>query len=186
MAASTASMCLRRESLSVHVHISSHDCSRFKMSPFDGQAKGCCARDVRPCRGLCLILLPAYRLLRDERPRTDPVARHLLTFIRDVYDAAWRVCLLNGTGGFARGQDDLEIAVATVPFLDATRELPSFQVERVAFGNPAAQHFRHCTHGAEAGERGLGVPFQQDKDLRLAAGIFADGYLRRRLGACRL
>src|SRR5687768_3375075 len=29
MAASTASMCLRRESLSVHVHISSHDCSRF-------------------------------------------------------------------------------------------------------------------------------------------------------------
>src|SRR5215213_5035530 len=115
-----------------------------------------------------------------------PVARYLLTFIRDVYDAAWRVCLLNGTGGFARGQDDLEVAVTTVPFLDATRELPSFQVERVAFRNPTAQHFRHWTHGAEAGERGLGVSFQQDKDLRLATGIFADGYLRRRFVACRL
>ena len=115
-----------------------------------------------------------------------PVIRYLPTFIRDVYDAAWRVCLLNGTGGFARGQDDLEVAVTTVPFLDATRELPSFQVERVAFRNPTAQHFRHWTHGAEAGERGLGVSFQQDKDLRLATGIFADGYLRRRFVACRL
>src|SRR5215211_8644499 len=160
MAASTASMCLRRESLSVHVHISSHDCSRFKMSPFGGQATDCCARDIRPCRGLCLISRTVFFEMSGREQSLTPVARYLLTFIRDVYDAAWRVCLLNGTGGFARGQDDLEVAVATVPFLDATRELPSFQVERVAFGNPAAQHFRHCTHGAEAGERGLGVPFQ--------------------------
>src|SRR5215212_2064959 len=34
MAASTASICLRRESLSVQVHMSSKDSSRFKVSPF--------------------------------------------------------------------------------------------------------------------------------------------------------
>src|SRR5215211_320517 len=54
MAASTASMCLRRESLSVQAHISSQDCSRFKTSPsVDGsQATGIALgrRLVSECR----------------------------------------------------------------------------------------------------------------------------------------
>src|SRR5215211_5243812 len=185
MAASTASMCLRRESLSVHVHISSHDCSRFNGLPsvdryqvVAGGTFGCAGESVSFC-------YPRTVLFKTGGPEHSltPVARYLLTFIRDVYDAGWRVGFLNGTRGFARGQDDLEVACAPIPFLDAAREQPSFQVERVAFGNPAAQHFRLFSHRAETGERGLGVPFQPDKDLRLAAGIFAESYLRRRLVA---
>src|SRR5215204_7779563 len=97
-----------------------------------------------------------------------PVARNLhITFVRDFYDAAWRVRLLDGSGGFARDKDNLEVAGAAVPFLDAARELPSLQVEREALGYLAAQHATLLSHRTEAGERGLGIPFQPDHDLRL-------------------
>src|SRR5215204_3325166 len=113
------------------------------------------------------------------------VARNLLlTFIRDSYDAAWRVRLLDGSGGFASDQDDLEVACAPVPFLDAARELPPFQVEREALGDLPAQHATLLPHRAEAGERGLGVPFQPDHDIRLTAGVVAEGNLRRRFPCC--
>src|SRR5215208_1328967 len=116
-----------------------------------------------------------------------PVARNLLiTFVRDFYDAAWRVRLLNGSGGFARDKDDLEVAGPPVPFLDAARELPSFQAEREALGDLAAQHATLSSHRAEAGERSLWIPFQLDHDLRLTAGVFAEGDLRRRRFPCRL
>src|SRR5918998_137651 len=104
----------------------------------------------------------------------------LLTFVRDFYDAAWCVRLLNGSGGFARHQDDLEVAGAPVTFLDAAGELPPFQVEREALGDLAAQHATLFSHRTEAGERGLGVSFQPDHGLWLIAGVFAEGYLRRR------
>src|SRR5215208_3953459 len=110
----------------------------------------------------------------------------LLTFVRDFYDAAWRVRLLDGSGGFARHKEDLEVACAPVPFLDAARELPPFQVEREALGDLAAQHARFLSHRAEAGERGLWVPFQPDHDIRLTAGIVAEGELRRRRFPCGL
>ena len=42
------------------------------------------------------------------------------------------------------------------------------------------------SHRAEAGERGLGVPFQPDHDIRLTAGVVAEGDLRRRRFPCRL
>ena len=62
----------------------------------------------------------------------------LTPFVRHVYDAARRVCLLDGSGGFSRHEDDLEVAVAPVLFLDAARELPSFEVELEALGDLAA------------------------------------------------
>src|SRR4029450_10576573 len=108
------------------------------------------------------------------------IAPLLLTFVRDFYDAAWRVRLLDGSGGFASDQDDLEVAGAPIPFLDAARELPPFQVERVALGNLAAQHARLLSHRTEAGERGLGVSFQPDHDIRFTSGVVAEGKLRRR------
>src|SRR5215204_421352 len=110
----------------------------------------------------------------------------LLTFVRDFYDTAGRVRLLDGSGGFARHKEDLEVACAPVPFLDAARELPPFQVERVALGDLAAQHARLLSHRTEAGERGLGVPFQPDHDVRLTAGVVAEGELRRRRFPCGL
>src|SRR5919107_4525077 len=110
----------------------------------------------------------------------------LLTFVRDFYDAAWRVRLLDGSGGFACHKEDLEVARVPVPFLDAARELPPFQVERVALGDLSAQHARLLSHQTEAGERGLGVPFQPDHDFRLTVGAVAEGELRRRRFRCRL
>src|SRR5918994_700047 len=110
----------------------------------------------------------------------------LLTFVRDFYDTAWRVRLLDGSGGFARHKEDLEVACAPVPFLDAARELPPFQVERVALGDLAAQHARLLSHRTEAGERGLGVPFQPDHDFRLITWVVAEGELRTRRFPCRL
>src|ERR671917_1433183 len=110
----------------------------------------------------------------------------LIPFIRDAYDAAWRVRLLDGSGSFAGDQDHLEAAGAPVLFLDAARELPSLQVEREAFGHLAAQHATLLSHRTEAGERSLGIPFQPDHDLRLTAGVVAEGDLRRRRFSCRL
>src|SRR5215216_178065 len=110
----------------------------------------------------------------------------LLTFVRDFYDAAWRVRLLNGSGGFASDKDDLEVAGTPVLFLDATRELPPFQVERETLGNLAAQHATLLSHRTETGERGLGIPFQLDHDIRLTAGVVAEGELRRGRFPCGL
>src|SRR5918995_5840261 len=110
----------------------------------------------------------------------------LLTFVRDFYDAAWHVRLLDGSGGFASDQEDLEVAGTPVLFLDATRELPPFQVERETLGYLAAQHATLLSHRTEAGERGLGISFQPDHDLRLTAGVVAEGDLRRRRFPCRL
>src|SRR5215207_8872989 len=184
MAASTASMCLRRESLSVHAHISSHDCSRFYcLLPVDGfqvvavGTFGCAQELVWSC-----YLHTVF--IETRRPRTIPDACSLLTLVRDSYDAAWCVRLLDRSCGFAGDQDDLEIAGAPVLFLDAARELPPFQVEREALGDLAAQHATLLPHRAEAGERGLGVPFQADHDIRLTAGVVAEGNLRRRFPCC--
>src|ERR687889_1454352 len=110
----------------------------------------------------------------------------LTTFVRDSYDAAWRVRLLDGSGGFASDQDDLEVACAPVPFLDAARELLPFQVEREALGDLAAQHARLLSHRTEAGERGLGVSFQPDHRLRLTAGVVSERDLRGRRFSCGL
>src|SRR5215208_3825382 len=110
----------------------------------------------------------------------------LLTFVRHFYDAARCVRLLDGSGGFAGDQDDLEVAGAPVPFLDAARELPPFQVEREALGDLAVQHARLLSHREEAGERGLGVSFQPDHDIRLSTGVVAEGKLRRRRFPCGL
>src|SRR5688500_13987039 len=94
----------------------------------------------------------------------------LLTFIRNFYDAAGRVRLLDGSGGFAGHQDDFEFAGVPVPFLDAARELLPLQVECEALGHLAAQHATLLSHRAEAGERGPGIPFQPDHDVRITAG----------------
>src|SRR5215217_3580143 len=110
----------------------------------------------------------------------------LLTFVRDSYDAAWRVRLLDGSGGFASDQDDLEVAGALILFLDTARELPPFQVEREALGDLTAQHATLLSYRAEAGERGLGVSFQPDHDIRLTAGVVAEGELRGRRFPCGL
>src|SRR5215203_1902294 len=186
MAASTASMCLRRESLSVHAHISSHDCSRFNcLLPVDGfqvvavGTFGCAQELVWSC-----YLHTVF--IETRRPRTFPDACSLLTLVRDSYDAAWCVRLLDRSCGFAGDQDDLEIAGAPVLFLDAARELPPFQVEREALGDLAAQHARLLSHRTEAGERGLGVPFQPDHDIRLTTGVVAESKLRRRRFPCCL
>src|SRR5919107_1258229 len=110
----------------------------------------------------------------------------LLTFIRDFYDAAWRVRLLDGSGGIAGDQDNLEVAGASVLFLDAARELPPFQVERETIGDLPAQHATLFSHRAEAGERGLGVSFQPDHGLGLSAGVVSERDLRRRRSSCGL
>src|ERR687897_452641 len=110
----------------------------------------------------------------------------LLAFVRDFYDTAWRVRLLDGSGSFARHKDDLEVACAPVPFLDAARESPSFQVEIEAFGDPTAQHDLLFSNRTEAGERCPWVPFQPDHDFRLTARVVAEGELRRRRFPCRL
>src|ERR687897_243035 len=110
----------------------------------------------------------------------------LLTFVRDFYDTAWCVRLLDGSGGFARHKEDLEVACAPVPFLDAARESPSFQVEIEAFGDPTAKHDLLFSNRTEAGERCPWVPFQPDHDFRLTAGVVAEGELRRRRFCCGL
>src|SRR5215216_4465165 len=110
----------------------------------------------------------------------------LLTFVRDFYDAAWRVRLLDGSGGFASDKEDLEVAGTPVLFLDATRELPPFQVERETLGNLTAQHATLLSHRTETGERGLGIPFQLNHDIRLTAGIVAEGEFRRGRFPCGL
>src|ERR671910_1101872 len=121
------------------------------------------------------------------RPRSlTPVAWYLLTFIRDAYDAAWRVRLLDGSGGIAGNQDNLEIAGAPVPFLDAARELLSLQVEREALGHLPTQYATLFSHRAEAGERGLGGPFQPDHGLGLTVGVVSERDLRRRRFSCGL
>src|SRR5215203_88746 len=145
MAVSTASMCLRNESIWVHSHMRSQASSRFTTCPM-----------VSP-----------------------------LSFIRNFYDAAGGVRLLDGARGFAGGQDDLEVTLFVVPFLDPAGELLPFQVELEALGDLAAEHFLRLSHRAEAGERGPGVPFQPDHDVRLAPGIIAESDLRRpRIPGC--
>src|SRR5215210_2893107 len=193
MAASTASMCLRRESLSVHVHISSHDCSRFNcllsVDRLQVSGFGLLWAEHSAVPGTLThfaTCVPSSSERRGPEHSLMPVAWHLLTFIRDSYDAAWRVRLLDGSGRFASDQDDLEVAGAPIPFLDAARELSPFQVEHEALGDLAAQHATLFSHRAEAGERGLGVPFQPDHDIRLTAGVVAEGDFRRRRFPCDL
>src|SRR4051795_984360 len=98
MAASTASMCLRKESLSVHSVMRFQASSRFTTCP---------------------IVSP-------------------LSFIRNLYDAAGGVRLLYGAGGFSGGQDDLEVTLFVVPFLDVAGELLPLQIELEALGDLAA------------------------------------------------
>src|SRR5918911_1504845 len=86
MAASTASMCLRRESLSVHSHSSSQDSSRFTGSSNEGFRAA--------------ILPSAIATTRHGPP--------LATLVGEPYDAAARVRLLNGAGRVVGCQDDLE------------------------------------------------------------------------------
>src|ERR671916_2987855 len=77
MAASTASMCLRSESLSVHSQSRFHASSRFKV---------------------CLPPVGSSQASGYSKPI-------LATCVRDVYDAAARVRLLRGAGGVAGDQD---------------------------------------------------------------------------------
>src|SRR5918997_2807173 len=117
MAASTASMCLRRESPSVHSHKSSQDSSRFT---------GASSKGFRPsghftpgCRSGKLAALCALG--------------------GDVQDAAAGTRLLHGARRVVGGKDDLQAAPARILLLDAAREPLSLRVEGVAFGDPPAQ-----------------------------------------------
>src|SRR5919205_1091527 len=128
MAASTASMCLRRESPSVHLHSSSQDSSRFI---------GASSKRLR--FGAAILPVAAAR-------RAPPLA----AFVGDVYEAAAGVRLLYGSGRVVGGQDDLQPALTWILFLDATRELLAFRVEGVAFGDPAAQDALFASDSADA------------------------------------
>src|SRR5918997_1059906 len=190
MAASTASMCLRKESLSVHSHMRSQASSLFTacptVSPFgrwhqasgsgrvaspeEGSARGQKSGNKRgsrtlPTKTIC-SLMPV-------------VFSRNLSFVRHLYDAAGGVRLLDGAGGFAGGQDDLEVTLLLVPFLDAAGESLPSRVELEALGDLPAEHLLRRPHRAEAGERRLGGPFQPDNDGRLVPGFAAQGDLRR-------
>src|SRR5918997_7151033 len=157
MAASTASMCLRRESLSVHSHKSSQDSSRFTGAS---------------SKGFRAAILPAAAAATTSPP--------LAARVGDVYDAAAGVRLLHGAGSVVGRQDDLQAATARILFLDAARELLSF--EGVAFGNPAAQDVLFAPDGADAGESGLGIALETEHDAR-RVGSLAEGGFR---GRCAL
>src|SRR5918998_2609481 len=151
MAASTASVCLRSESLSVHSHKSSQDSSRFTGAS---------------SKGFRAAILPAAAAATTSSP--------LAARVGDVYDAAAGVRLLHGSGSVVGGQDDLQAAPARILFLDAARELLPFRAEGVAFGNPAAQDALFTPDGADAGEGGLGITLQTEHDTR-RAGSLAEG-----------
>ena len=63
--------------------------------------------------------------------------------------------------------------------------LPSLQWYAKRLGTRPLSTLLLLSHRAEAGERGPGVPFQPDHDLRLAVGVVAEGDLGRRI-PCRL
>src|ERR671916_2161783 len=141
MAASTASMCLRRESLSVHSHKSSQDSSRFTGAS---------------SKGFRAAILPGAAAATTSPP--------LAARVGDVYDAVAGVRLLHGAGRVVGGQDDLQAATARILFLDAAREPLSVQVEGVALGDPTAQDALLTSDRADAGEGGLAVTLEAEHD----------------------
>src|SRR5215211_2801714 len=164
MAASTASMCLRKESLSVHSHSISQDSSRFTGPP----------------------KIPLQAAIVTSTVAGSKRARlPLLALVGEVYDAAAGVRLLHGAGRVAGDQDDLQATPARVLFLDAARELLSLRVEGVVLGDPATEDALFAPDGADAGEGGLGVPFEAEHDAR-RVGFGAEGGFGQRSTLRRL